>query len=256
MPRKKPVSKTATSSHQRAKATRTGGPSQLRNDIEENLGFHGNLPRRPAPTLVRRGKTRRLILTTPTSRFGGHSLILKPYFPWSTVAAHLTTQTIFKGISVIDWLIIYQDLEDNHQSRAFEQNLVRGIILSLCTRFGEFVHWDQRIKPLRPSRVLKFIKPDDPFNDLDEDEPESINEFLELGCCPKKSTASLYSLELEYQMKPKIPDPRYIGVGYKDHGHLPDPTEVRVPEPEDWKPTLDCSLDIVVERVKDYLRSR
>lgn len=42
---------------------------------------------------------------------------------------------------------------------------------------------------------------------------------------------------------PKIPPKRMIGVGYRDKGHLPEPSH--------WKPTLDYSLSKLQDQIQD-----
>lgn len=223
--------------------------------LQEKLGFVGLPSRSTTPALARRGKSRSLVLQSPSDSSVGFSLILDPLYPWSLIASHLVTQAVYKGLTVVDWFIIYQDLEDNCASREDEHNVARAVLLTLVVRAGSFTTWDQRIRPLKPQKVLLSINNDDIFEDLDDDEPETINEFFRIARAPQKSERDLYRTRLGSTVKAGIPPERYIGVGYKDHGHLPDPTEVRVPEIEEWKPSLDCSLDRVIEMSKKYFRS-
>jgi len=170
------------------------------------------------------------------------------------VASHFVTQAIYKGITVIEWFIIYQDLEDNAKSRDQDLNVARAVLLALSVRGGTFTHWDSRIRALKPQRVLNSIEPDDLFSDLDDDDPETITEFLEVNKAPQQAEKDLFTISLDSVVKPGIPPVLYVGVGYNDHGNLPDPTKVMVPEIEDWKPTLDCSLERIILLSKKYIR--
>lgn len=253
---KSPISNPTKDSHQRGSTVSAyRGTPMTQNSFNEKLGFLGQPPRASAPPLGRRGKPRRLNLETPSGRTVGQFMVIYPKHPWSMIASHLVTQAIYKGISVIDWFIIYQDLEDNHQSRSDELNVARAVLLTLSVRSGTFTHWDQRIRALKPQKVLRSIEPDDYFSDLDEDEPETISEFLRVCNSPLKSERDLYTFSIDSQVKPGIPPVQYVGVGYNDHGHLPDPTKVMVPEVEDWKPNLDCSLERIIELSKKYFRN-
>jgi len=254
--RKSPISSPTKKTHQRGfSGSAYRDTSSTEQSLQDKLGLKGLPSRSSAPPLGRRGKPRRLNLLTPSGGSVGFNLVIHPKFPWSVIASHLVTQAIYKGISVIDWFIIYQDLEDNHQSRDEDLNVARAILLTLSVRSGAFTHWDSRIRALKPQKVLHFIEPDDIFSDLDEDVPETISEFLSICKALQKSERDLYITTLENQMKPGIPPVLYVGVGYNDHGHLPDPTKVMVPEIEDWKPNLDCSLEEIIRLSKKYFRN-
>lgn len=252
-----PVSSYPSKTHQRGSEgiPRTGEVPRITQDLlQERLGFRGFTSRSTTPTTVRRGKSRSICLQTPSSSTVGFQLMLDPLYPWSTIASHLVTQAIYRGINSIDWLIIYQDLEDNTISREDEFNVARAILLALVVRRESFTIWDKRIKPLKPQRVLSSIKNESYFEDLDEDELDTIEEFLRIAGSPLKSERDLYHSRIVSQVKPEIPAEQYIGVGYKDHGHLPDPTVSREPVIEEWKPSLDCSLDRILELSKNFIR--
>lgn len=145
------------------------------------------------------------------------------------IVKHLSGNCIFKGISVMDWFLLYEFVSRNVKSSEYDYfACLCGILkLSSGTRKGALRSFSSRLRPIR--KIVSELR----LLGANSGE-ESLNILSEVLSVPKQTMMSdeLYSVREEMRRNPRPLPINRIGVGYKDKGSLgsgiilePDPSE-------------------------------
>lgn len=141
---------------------------------------------------------------------------------------HLLWYLLFRGITVLEWFLLYQNLESHNKGRRKEYNacLCGVLILSASTR-KRLDRWNSHTKPIHKILNAKIPREGSNFAQF-----ETLLDFVisELKIPQKgESKDLLYNVQEVFPrtVKPKLPS--RIGVGYKDKGSMA-PTDTFVPE--------------------------
>jgi hypothetical protein len=132
------------------------------------------------------------------------------------VRKHLIWHGFFRGFSVLDWFILWRELETNKGLHILERAVIAGLLFESSNTRKGLVDFKSRTKPifqrLGKVRGLKTPPPD----------PVRVSEILRKFSVPEQGLPlnRLRNFRDIYREYTNPKDKRFVGVGYNDHGTL------------------------------------
>lgn len=178
-------------------------------------------------------------LRAPNGNTQGEILLVK-IFDHKVCHRHLLWHLMFRGISLVEWFIIFQKLEFQLKTldRAYCACLFGVLSRSSSTRKG-LDSWTSRTKPIHKWAKSKNVSMN---SKLSED--DLLQYLIRKLMIPQKgeSIDTLYNVQKIYPFGIKPRELSRIGVGYKDKGSMSN-SEI-IPEP-DSELALEESFEIL-----------
>jgi len=176
---------------------------------------------------------------TPTKRKDGE-LMKVGLFNYNFCHRHLLWHLLFRGVTVLEWFILYHEIE--FQKMGWDQDsyaCLAGVLSHSARTRNRLTKWTSRLKPIH--RELKSLYPDP--NSRFHGHCENLLDLIILKCkIPQlaKPVKELYYVKKQTDFHRDHLIPGYIGVGYKDKGSrlskekctLPGPNPAPEPSPK------------------------
>lgn len=236
-----------------------GGFRTLTNDPLKSLNSRRILEGIPIPSenSSRIFSNRFFIILRPAAKIspGGQALKVSFLEKRNVVRRHLLWKMLFKGITVLEWFILFRELEDliTESSEIPCACLVGLLSWSTGTR-ERLEDWRATTKPLHRELKNKVPRETSQYPEI-ENLLELVMSELQI---PQKALPSvqLYkSFQIWIPPYGNPPEEKYIGVGYKDKGSLGSESPEGIPEEEVYHPSLSEKLSFLRDDWERILNS-
>jgi hypothetical protein len=139
---------------------------------------------------------------------------------WGVVRRHLIWHLLFKGSTVLDWFLIFEDMNLNLKSAPRLVTICQcGVLIEASKTRKRLDSFNSRTRPLFKKLKAQRLE----RSSASKSETKSLLDVVVQNLVvPNKGlpTSELYSKSEVKFRYPPVPEKPYIGVGYKDKGSL------------------------------------
>lgn len=195
------------------------------------------------------GKGFMIPIRAPTRAYPGEGIIITFLFKEDFVIRNLIRKLLYKGVTVLEWFILFRNLEKNLKIRRPLNNaLLFGMLnLSSSTRMS-LDDWHFQTKAVIKSEILSRG-----LQILDNGEKQSFLEYIISSFRVPAAFREVFTFKTVTIPFIEPIKPLVIGVGYKDHGSL-KPQHKWLPFVREYSPPSPNLFSLCKHEWEDLLR--